>query len=509
LNGWCWESVLCSDPEMLIRQASRQSEEADENPLAAAQRALVERRQVESLRNPTDAMKAILKRMEERERERQAMTWQQQLQQLTKAKRSQQQQQQQYETTPNPLTPAMEEVMRRRATRVSFEYDVPITPEPSDSEEDDEGNEEEDERQGPLEDFPPLLQATPDKKISQRSLVSLGKRSSLRLATPVKRKALFNRHGEEMSALDDGLELDDDLLQLLREEGVSLAQQREALLRFKRASPAMTRAKSSLAKSYLFEQNMSSINGAIGTSSRIKYRRISIQNDVSPIRNKNSPPDPAPSTSSSKAMSSLNCSPSLVLLTAPSSLPKGVGVLKRRGKKNHRESWVTGSVGSIDSGHKPAEKLSSIPETSFFETVAIRSLRTSRQHESTKASTTIRRRRTTDSPSSPAKTRSRRVTPAASTGATRAARSKNGGNKSAPASRRSSPEPTVIKKLKKSAALAAARSPSKPRKRSIPSSSSAPRRRMRARHEGGSWSWEQIILSDPDKVAKKKKPQNF
>lgn len=83
MSSWCWESVLCSDPEMLIRQASRHSEDSSDGPLAAQRREQEERRQAESLRNPTDAMRAIMRRMEEREKERQQMTWQQQLHHLT------------------------------------------------------------------------------------------------------------------------------------------------------------------------------------------------------------------------------------------------------------------------------------------------------------------------------------------------------------------------------------------------------------------------------------------
>ena len=49
MTGWCWESVLCSDPEMLIRQASRSSETDDESALAAQHRAAEERLQASSL----------------------------------------------------------------------------------------------------------------------------------------------------------------------------------------------------------------------------------------------------------------------------------------------------------------------------------------------------------------------------------------------------------------------------------------------------------------------------
>eukprot|EP00094_Tigriopus_californicus_P012208 TCALIF_11799-PA protein Name:"Protein of unknown function" AED:0.55 eAED:0.55 QI:0/0.5/0.33/0.66/1/1/3/0/157 len=83
MNNWCWEKVLCSDPEMLIRQASRQSESESQNPLALQLKALDERKQAESLENPTPAMQALIQRLEERETERQHMSWQQQLHHLT------------------------------------------------------------------------------------------------------------------------------------------------------------------------------------------------------------------------------------------------------------------------------------------------------------------------------------------------------------------------------------------------------------------------------------------
>ena len=67
---WCWERILCSDPEMLIRQASRNSEADDENPLAIQRRAVEAQKQKESLVNPTPAMVKILKKIEERELER-------------------------------------------------------------------------------------------------------------------------------------------------------------------------------------------------------------------------------------------------------------------------------------------------------------------------------------------------------------------------------------------------------------------------------------------------------
>ena len=135
MNEWSWEKILCSDPEMLIRQASRQSETEDDSPLALQRKALDERRQSESLRNPTDAMKEILKRIEERELEREQMTWQQQLQHLKKNLQRSNSENEGLQN-PNPLTPAMEEVIAMRQKRISVEIDIPITPEPSDSEND-------------------------------------------------------------------------------------------------------------------------------------------------------------------------------------------------------------------------------------------------------------------------------------------------------------------------------------------------------------------------------------
>ena len=83
MNKWSWERVLCSDPEMLIRQASRQSEPEDESPLAIQHRLLDAEKEKEALKNPTPAMTQIIARIQQREKDRQAMTWQQQLQHLT------------------------------------------------------------------------------------------------------------------------------------------------------------------------------------------------------------------------------------------------------------------------------------------------------------------------------------------------------------------------------------------------------------------------------------------
>ena len=144
IETWSWERVLCSDPELLLRQASRMSESADaNNPLAIQHKKLDKKLQKKSLKNPTPAMKAIMRKIDEREKEREKMTWQQQLQHFSNRNPNikstgmqNKARTESWDLTPNLLTPAMEEVIRKRSNRVSVEYDVPITPDPSDSEED-------------------------------------------------------------------------------------------------------------------------------------------------------------------------------------------------------------------------------------------------------------------------------------------------------------------------------------------------------------------------------------
>ena len=150
LETWSWERVLCSDPELLLRQASRMSETADaNNPLAIEHRLLDERQQKQSLKNPTPAMKSIIKKMKQREKEREQMTWQQQLQHFNnrnsnlKPAGQNRARVDNWDLTPNLFTPAMEEVIRKRSNRVSVEFDIPITPDPSDSEEYSDDSEDE------------------------------------------------------------------------------------------------------------------------------------------------------------------------------------------------------------------------------------------------------------------------------------------------------------------------------------------------------------------------------
>jgi len=117
VSGWSWERILNHDPESILRQSSRQSESEDESVLALQHKALDDKRQKESWRNPTDAMLQIHARILEREKEREQMTWQQQLHHFSKSNKSASQSP---DHNPDLLTPAMKEVIQMRQDRVSI-----------------------------------------------------------------------------------------------------------------------------------------------------------------------------------------------------------------------------------------------------------------------------------------------------------------------------------------------------------------------------------------------------
>ena len=296
MERWCWESVLCSDPEMLIRQASRQSEtDQDESPLAMQHRLLDEKRQKESLRNPTAAMLQIIARMEQRENERQNMTWQQQLQHLQQRKTSGALNKNPALLKPNPLTPAMEEVIEMRQKRVSFDYDIPITPDPSSDEE------EEDDDVSSHEEF------IPPASLIKKHHPSTSKNSSLDKSN----LSVEFDDEEDDDGEFGGLVLNESILKFLKEDGVNLAEQRQELLKY--------------------EHHPDEGSSTTIPTGKVKVRRISYQNEVIPIRNKSSPPDPVsvsplPSTSSGFAS------------------PLGqAGPIIRKGKRAAVEKWIVGN----------------------------------------------------------------------------------------------------------------------------------------------------------------------
>lgn len=251
ISEWSWEKILCSDPELLIRQASRQSENEEESPLALQHRAIDERKQKESLKNPTEAMLEIMARIEQRERERENMTWQQQLQHFNKVHV--------FEPQNNPLTPAMEEVIKMRQKRISVEIDVPITPEPSDSETD---SEEEDE-----EYVPP-----PPKMVKKANFVSNGRRDhELIPEEPKAKRAKLTRKAEK--------ELhDSDPFEFHEEEQIDL--EYESIGNFRSCLNVVNTTNN---------EQPDGKETTTTTTTTGKGRRISIQNDATPIRNKDSP----------------------------------------------------------------------------------------------------------------------------------------------------------------------------------------------------------------------------
>ena len=92
-------------------------------------------------------MLELIKKSERKEKEREKMSWPQQLQALTGGKKGKKDAVV-WDLTPNPLTPAMEEVIRMRSKRISVDYDIPITPEPSEpSDEESEASEVEEEEE--------------------------------------------------------------------------------------------------------------------------------------------------------------------------------------------------------------------------------------------------------------------------------------------------------------------------------------------------------------------------
>lgn len=116
---------------------------------------------------------------------------------------------------------------------------------------------------------------------------------------------------------DDGFEdvvLNDSILQFLKDDGASLAQQQHEMKKYSKASKRNTDGPScskfpTLPFSFTSDNTMMSPWATTSTATStpedakpIKARRISIQNDVSPIRNKESPPDPVPAPNQTTTM---------------------------------------------------------------------------------------------------------------------------------------------------------------------------------------------------------------
>lgn len=309
INEWSWEKVLCSDPELLIRQASRQSESEEDSPLALQHRALDEKRQAESLKNPTDAMKVILQRIEEREREREQMSWQQQLKHFSRSNSENV-----TLNNPNPLTPAMEEVIAMRQKRISVEIDIPITPEPSDSESESMSSDSD------FQEFP--IKYSPIKK--KREV----KKRLLKSHAKVEKKVTLKHDPFEFTDEDD--------------EADGIGQFRSCLNVVYTSENSMITTATTTTTSALATAT-STASSSLETEvipPPSKRRRISIQNDVSPIRNKESPPEP--------------------IKAAAAKPTKSAAKSKTKKKK---------SGGKPSKNAPKAKRLSSIPEEVFIESI--------------------------------------------------------------------------------------------------------------------------------------------
>jgi serine/threonine protein kinase len=132
IDNWSWERVIgsgnCELSELLIdKDAINSLGEGDINGgLASEHQKLIEKEQKESLDNPTPAMKIIMKRLKEKGKKKEKISCFPQIKspsfrgksRMTKSvggkvvKRSVS-----WDLTPNSLTPAMEEIMRKRSRR--------------------------------------------------------------------------------------------------------------------------------------------------------------------------------------------------------------------------------------------------------------------------------------------------------------------------------------------------------------------------------------------------------
>ena len=468
MERWCWESVLCSDPEMLIRQASRQSEtDQDESPLAMQHRLLDEKRQKESLRNPTAAMLQIIARIEQREKERQNMTWQQQLQHLQQRKTGgalNRNHNAAANLTPNPLTPAMEEVIEMRQKRVSFDYDIPITPDPSSDEDDDD-----DDVSSHEEFIPPasLIKKQQQQHHHHHHHHHAATSRANNGGSPDKSNLSVEFDDEE----DDdgefgGLVLNESILKFLKEDGVNLAEQRQEFLKY---------------------ETVDENGGASTSTGKVKTRRISYQNEVVPIRNKSSPPDPVspvPSTSTAGFGAS----------------PGGGPVIMRKGKRAAVEKWIVGKNEVKTS--TPVKKPVQIAQPT--KKGGRKRKKSSADHEEPAA--------VEESP--PIKRQTRQgLKRAVAKRPAKVADIKDESDDddevivSRSATPRASPPPPPLAAVSSKAAAASKSKSIKGGKKSSAATkkSAVATRRMRSRCDSQSWDWGQVLLSNPEKIISRSK----
>lgn len=218
-----------------------------------------------------------------------------------------------WDLTPNPLTPAMEEVIAMRSRRISVDYDIPITPEPSsdedaflESDEDDSNEPSDDEdyrpRGSPIKKRSPTVNTSSNKTpVNRRNLkgqrhsplrkCSTNAKASIPPRNPDIKVRLNENPGKENGAVDA------KSLRSILKEDINLVQQREALKKFEEMA-ARKKVTQELNECSLASNGNTHIpdNGGTTTPKGVKGgpRRISIQNEAQLIRNKDSPPDKTP-----------------------------------------------------------------------------------------------------------------------------------------------------------------------------------------------------------------------
>ena len=122
-NSNSWQEEL-SDPVQIMRENSKSRAEEAAARVEPGKEEDFQRRQAESLENPTPEMTKILKMLEERERIRESMNWKEQLQELQRRSKASLE-----EGEAKSTTPQMEEVMALRASRLAASPNTPETSE--------------------------------------------------------------------------------------------------------------------------------------------------------------------------------------------------------------------------------------------------------------------------------------------------------------------------------------------------------------------------------------------
>ncbi|TRY78508.1 hypothetical protein TCAL_11798 [Tigriopus californicus] len=202
----------------------------------------------------------------------------------------------------------MEEVIAMRSRRISVDYDIPITPEPS-SDEDAFLESEDDDSHEPSDDEEYRPRGSPAKKrspgvcpssnkspVSRRNvkgrLSPLRKCSTNSKATVPARNLDVKPRMNENPGKENGA-VDAKSLRSILKEDINLVQQREALKKFE-AMAAKKKVTQELNECSLASNGSTHIpKNSTTTPKGVKGgpRRISIQNEAQPIRNKDSPPD--------------------------------------------------------------------------------------------------------------------------------------------------------------------------------------------------------------------------